>query len=92
MRYILKRDTFLQKDKINEVFKNELTWGGSLFGRLINSTLRKLKLQYDSMRMDGVLQEIENNIYEILRESMNKDLRVRLYRLRIKNSCLRLFL
>jgi hypothetical protein len=85
MRYILRRDTFLQKDKINEVFKNEVTWGGSLFGRLINSTLRKLKLQYDSMRMDGVLQEIENTIYEILRESMNKDLRVKLYRLRIKN-------
>jgi hypothetical protein len=85
MRYILNRDTFLQKDKVNEVFKNELTWGGSLFGRLINSTIRKIRLQYDSMRMDGVLQEIENTIYEILRESMDKDLRVKLYRLRIKN-------
>jgi hypothetical protein len=40
MRYILRRDTFLEKDKINEVVKNDLTWGGSLFGRLLNSTVR----------------------------------------------------
>jgi len=85
MRYILRRDTFLEKDKINEVVKNDLTWGGSLFGRLINSTVRLALLNYDSMMIDGCLENIRNTIYEILRESMNKDLRVKFYRLRIKN-------
>jgi hypothetical protein len=85
MRYILRRDTFLEKDKINEVVKNDLTWGGSLFGRLLNSTVRLALLNYDSMMIDGCLENIRNTIYEILRESMNKDLRVKFYRLRIKN-------
>jgi hypothetical protein len=85
MRYILRRDTFLEKDKINELVKNDLTWGGSLFGRLLNSTVRLAKLHYDSMMIDGCLENIRNTIYEILRESMNKDLRVKFYRLRIKN-------
>lgn len=85
MRYILRRDTFLQKDKINEVFKNELTWGGSLFGRLINSSLRVLKINYDTVRIKDVLKNIEATIYEILKESLDKDLRVKLYRYRIKN-------
>lgn len=85
MRYILRRDTFLERDKINEVFKNELTWGGSLFGRLINSTLRVMKINYDTVRIKEVLKNIEATIYEILRESLDKDLRVKLYRYRIKN-------
>jgi hypothetical protein len=85
MRYILRRDTFLQKDKINEVFQNEVTWGGSLFGRLINSTLRVLKINYDTVRIKDVLKNIEATIYEILKESLDKDLRVKLYRYRIKN-------
>jgi len=56
MRYILRRDTFLEKDKINEVLKNDLTWGGCLFGRLIKSSLRVKKINYDTVRIREVLQ------------------------------------
>lgn len=85
MRYILKRDLFLDQNKINEVFQNEVTWGGSLLGRLINSTIRVLKLNYDSVKIEGVNTQIKATIYEILKESLDKDLRVKLYRYRIKN-------
>lgn len=85
MRYILRRDLFLDKNKINEVFQNEVTWGGSLLGRLINSTIRVLKLNYDSVKIEGVNTQIKATIYEILKESLDKDLRVKLYRYRIKN-------
>jgi hypothetical protein len=85
MRYILKRDLFLDQNKINEVFQNEVTWGGSLLGRLINSTIRVLKLNYDTVKIEGVNTQIKATIYEILKESLDKDLRVKLYRYRIKN-------
>ena len=85
MRYILKRDNFLTKDKVNEVFKNELTWGGSLFGRLINSGIRKAKIEFKKAQIDEVLNQIEETIYEILRESLIKDDRVKYYRLLLKS-------
>jgi hypothetical protein len=85
MRYILKRDVFLDQNKINEVFQNEVTWGGSLLGRLINSTIRVLKLNYDAVKIEDVNTQIKATIYEILKESLDKDLRVKLYRYRIKN-------
>jgi len=85
MRYILKRDVFLDQNKIDEVFQNEVTWGGSLLGRLINSTIRVLKLNYDAVKIEGVNTQIKATIYEILKESLDKDLRVKLYRYRIKN-------
>jgi hypothetical protein len=85
MRYILKRDNFLTKDKVNEVFKNELTWGGSLFGRLINSSIRKAKIEFKKAQIDEVLNQIEATIYEILRESLIKDDRVKYYRLLLKS-------
>jgi hypothetical protein len=85
MRYILKRDNFLTKDKVNEVFKNELTWGGSLLGRLINSGIRKAKIEFKKARIDEVLNQIEATIYEILRESLIKDDRVKYYRLLLKS-------
>jgi len=85
MRYILKRDNFLTKDKVNEVFKNELTWGGSLFGRLINSSIRKAKIEFKKAQIDEVLNQIEATIYEVLRESLIKDDRVKYYRLLLKS-------
>ena len=84
MRYILKRELFLDQNKINEVFQNEVSWGGSWVGRLINSTIRRNKIKKDSETIDGIIQAIQNTLDDILQSSINKDLRVKLYRLRLK--------
>ena len=54
----IKRD-FKSSALIRETFENDLSWGGSLIGRLINSTLRVLKIYTKTLYQLFLNQELE---------------------------------
>ena len=78
MKYLKNRQEFLYKEiqiesinvseqiksseMINEAFENDITWGGSLLGRLINSTIRKGKIYVQTARIGSVVKDIESEL------------------------------
>lgn len=67
MRYLKHKDDFLKNTEfLKEVFENDITWGGSLLGRLINSTIRKAKIGYNYTKVNSIVKQVEdqiNNLY-----------------------------
>jgi hypothetical protein len=55
-------------------FANDIPWGDSLLGRLINSTIRKAKIQANLVRMKGVVSRLERTFNDLLLESKVNDL------------------
>lgn len=55
-------------------FANDIPWGDSLLGRLINSTIRKAKIQANLVRMKGVVSRLERAFNDLLLESKVNDL------------------
>jgi hypothetical protein len=49
-------------------FENDITWGGSLIGRLINSTIRVVKIRYNESRVNRLLVELKEMLYTLLEE------------------------
>ena len=45
---------------INETFENDITWGGSMIGRLINSTIRRFKIGYSQTKVEPLLKKLED--------------------------------
>jgi len=84
MKYLKYREDFLvrkfEEVKINNeihlpineeyAFENDITWGGSLLGRLINSTLRKSKLYLKVTKVSGIVNEVEARLAELLTRSI----------------------
>jgi len=78
MKYLKYRQEFLHKEiklesiningqiktseMINEAFENDITWGGSLLGRLINSTIRKGKIYFQTMRIGNVINQVKQEL------------------------------
>ena len=78
MKYLKNRQEFLYKEvqiesinvseqiksseMINEAFENDITWGGSLLGRLINSTIRKGKIYFQTMRIGSVVNQVRSEL------------------------------
>lgn len=55
-------------------FENDITWGGSLLGRLINSTLRKMKIGYNYTKIDNLVKLFNQELYSLLEDySLNDD-------------------
>jgi len=63
MRRIESRSEFLRKYKgvevTNEALANEVNWGDSLIGRLINSSIRKVAIAGNLRRISGLLENLE---------------------------------
>ena len=79
MRYLNTRDTFLTiRDfkPVNETFTNDITWGGSLLGRFINSTLRKAAAGVNALRVIKIGDEIEKKIVEKFPEVAYEDIEI----------------
>jgi hypothetical protein len=51
---------------INETFENDITWGGSLVGRLINSTLRVLKIYVKTARISVLPSQLRKALDDLL--------------------------
>ena len=66
-------------------FENDITWGGSLIGRLINSTIRVVKIRYNETRVNRLLVELKEMLYTLLEEvsSVSEKQKARLIRARL---------
>lgn len=62
MKYIKNSELYKSEVQLSEAFENDITWGGSLLGRLINSTIRKLKIGYKSIRVDAVVKKLQEEL------------------------------
>lgn len=47
---------------IKEELENEITWGGSLIGRLINSTIRTININRKAKSIDGLVDRFKNDL------------------------------
>lgn len=82
MKRISKKDEFLGKSikKIDEFiyeevansgpFENDIMWGDSLIGRLINSSIRKAKVGGNIFRIKSVAKRLKDAFDELLGESV----------------------
>jgi hypothetical protein len=80
---------------INETFENDVTWGGSMVGRLINSTIRRLKIGYSQTQVGPLIKKLEDELNYLLSASLQGDilrkyneLMIRQYIEEIRNICL----
>lgn len=68
MAKILDHRSFIKNRsiKINEVFTNDIPWGDSLIGRLINSISRKASISYNNRRISSLIKRLEMHFDQIL--------------------------
>lgn len=57
-------------EMISESFENDITWGGSLLGRLINSTIRRFKIGYNQTKVDSLIKKLESELDYLVSSSL----------------------
>lgn len=99
MKYLKNRDKFITDvkktgmvpyvhdvdvERINEVLQNDITWGDSLIGRLINSVIRKAKIGINLQRIESVIKrmnaEFERLISDAVISNMKPESKIKLYK------------
>jgi hypothetical protein len=88
MRYLKYRNDYLNKvdikkvdinneirssQMIQEAFENDITWGGSLLGRLINSIIRKGKIYYKTARIGKYIDQFKSEMSDLIIEAAAKE-------------------
>jgi len=76
MKYLNNRQKFLNKNlkPINEVLGNEIKWGDSLVGRLINSFRRKIGVGTNLVRIDNCIKSLKSHFEDIIFYSKSNSL------------------
>lgn len=80
MKYINKREDFLKKSKHDKIerlikegaggpFTNDIPWGDSLVGRLINAVVRKSGIAINVTRIKSLIPRLKELFEEILEDS-----------------------
>ena len=100
MKYLQNRDKFItdikktgmvpyvheeiDAEKMNEAFQNDITWGDSLIGRLINSVIRKAKIGINLVRIDSVIKRMRYEFDRLLSDAviskMETESKIKLYK------------
>jgi hypothetical protein len=84
MSKILSRDQFLKKNTINEaIVTNDIPWGDSLVGRLINSIARKARIAYNSKKIDKVIDNLRDQFDILVNEGKSDIDQSRLIKLQL---------
>jgi hypothetical protein len=84
MKHLSKREDFLKRNKYSKIqniineeaggpFTNDIPWGDSLVGRLINSFLRKAKIGYNSTKIKPLIESFKNQLDILISGSLSKD-------------------
>lgn len=73
MRHLKYSDNFLKNNKINEALANDIPWGDSLLGRLINSIIRKAKIGTNLIKIDSVIKSLYGEFDRLLVEGSMQD-------------------
>jgi flagellin-specific chaperone FliS len=100
MRYLKYRNDFLKAPKlqeinlkeslktstlVNESLENDIRWGDSLLGRLINSAIRCFKIGYNEQRITKIIDQLDDALNQLVSESFTKDLSEKYNYLMIKS-------
>jgi len=104
MKYIKERKLFISNVKqplinpellsqdsnlITEIVGNDIRFGGTWFGRLINSTIRRATNAYKGTQIQGLVTKVRDQLYLMLDENMSGELKNEygyyLYRLAMSN-------
>lgn len=91
MKYLKYREKFLNKEAtidgtniynqmkssemISEAFENDITWGGSLLGRLINSVIRKGKIYTKNVQINGIAEKVKQELDQLIADSQPDDIK-----------------
>ena len=80
---------------VREALENDITWGGSMIGRLINSALRRFKIGYSQVKIEPLVKKLEDELNYLISSSIEGDtlkkyneLLIRSYIEEIRNICL----
>ena len=84
MKHLSKREDFLKRNKYSKIenvineeaggpFTNDIPWGDSLVGRLINSFIRKAKIGYGSTKIKPLIESFKNQLDILISGSLSKD-------------------
>jgi hypothetical protein len=84
----LRNNRFTGMQAINEAggpLSNDLGWGDSLLGRLINSFIRKAKIGYNATKVEPLLNAFRSQLDILIASSLSRDTKNELNQLRIKS-------
>lgn len=84
MKHLSKREDFLKRNKYSNIqniineeaggpFTNDIPWGDSLVGRLINSFIRKAKIGYGSTKIKPLIESFKNQLDILISGALSKD-------------------
>ena len=59
--------------KYNEALSNEINWGDSLLGRLINSAIRKGKVGYNLTKVDSLVEAFKRELDGLIASGLQRD-------------------
>ena len=83
MRYLKQREEFIKNNKFSNYslikedsgpLANEIPWGDSLLGRLINSVIRKAEIGMNLVRIDSVIDRLKGEFDKLIADSVVKTL------------------
>lgn len=79
MRYLKEREEFIKNNRFSNLqlikeadsgpLANDIPWGDSLVGRLINSIIRKVKIGADLVRIDSVINKLKETFDSIIADA-----------------------
>jgi hypothetical protein len=84
MKHLSRREDFLNRNKYSKIeniineeaggpFTNDIPWGDSLVGRLINSFIRKAKIGYGSTKIKPLIESFKNQLDILVSGALSKD-------------------
>lgn len=83
MRYLKQREDFIKNNNFSNYslikedsgpLANEIPWGDSLLGRLINSVIRKAEIGMNLVRIDSVIDRLKGEFDKLIADSVVKTL------------------
>jgi hypothetical protein len=84
MKYIKNTQLYKSEILLNEAFENDITWGGSLLGRLINSTIRKMKIGYKYTKVNNVIKRLKEELDSLVEYYASDDINKRINEVKYK--------
>ena len=79
MKYLNTREAFL--NSVNETFDNEITFGGSLLGRLVNSIIRKASIEVNYNKVGSIAKAIEDELNGLISNGLSEEAKAEIKKL-----------
>jgi hypothetical protein len=73
MRHLKSREEFLKNKKIEESLTNNVRWGESLLGRMVNSTWRKVSASYRGLGIEKLAPELKKELLNLVAQNKTRD-------------------